>query len=171
MEYDVNLYKKIADFKINEVVTVTNRNGRKTTIHITNLTKLSWHELQLLSGGGSNKFGKMVYLYEKYKEKNINSDPRLVNVTNGEKLSESETNEISRYVKIFRNNNFENHTEINNYITENGIWDDFPTIRSINDHGEYKNIPGILPKYFEIVCSILKINGDKGAPLTRAIHY
>jgi hypothetical protein len=42
IDYDVSLYKEIANFSVNKVVQVSNRKGRKTTIHITNITQLSW---------------------------------------------------------------------------------------------------------------------------------
>lgn len=171
MEYDPQLYKKIANYRVNEVVTVTNRKGRRKTIHITNITQLSWQELQLLADGGKNRFGKMVFLYEKYKKQKISSDANIDSVTKGEKLNLSETDEITRYVGIFRRNDFKIHAQVNNYISEHEMWDEFSTIRSLNDHCEHKNIPGILPKYFEIICSILKINGENGKPLTKATHY
>jgi len=171
LEYDVELYKKIANFEVNEVVTVTNSKGRKKIIHITNITKLTWQELQLLVSDGSNNFSKKVLLYEKYKNRNNGSEQDMSKIFKGESLSSTETEEISQYIKIYRENRFKSHTQINNYITENDMWDEFPTIRSLNDHCEYENIPGILQKYFGIVSSILKINGDNGKPLTKATHY
>ena len=35
----------------------------------------------------------------------------------------------------------------------------------------YKEIEGIQPKYFEIVCNILKISGEKGLPLDSYKKY
>ncbi|OJA03805.1 hypothetical protein BGC33_00590, partial [Bathymodiolus thermophilus thioautotrophic gill symbiont] len=63
IEYDNNLYKEIANFKINEIVRVTNREGIMSDIHITNIIKLKWHELQLLISIGTDRFSKMVLLY------------------------------------------------------------------------------------------------------------
>lgn len=171
MEYDPALYRKIANFNVNEIVTVESSKGRRKTIHITNITKLSWQELQLLAGGGTNRFGKIVHLYEKYKKQNKDSGTCSDSATRGVKLNASETEEINLFISIFRRNGYENHTQVNNYITDNEMWSNFPTIRSLNDHCEHKNIPGILPRYFEILCSLLPINGEKGKPLTNATHY
>lgn len=63
-EYDLNLYKTIANFDLNEFVQVSSRKGGRRTIHITNITKLSWHELQFLVPNGSDMFSKMVLLYQ-----------------------------------------------------------------------------------------------------------
>ena len=48
IEYDVELYKEMANFKVNELVQVSNRKGQRNTIQITNITRLSWQQLQLL---------------------------------------------------------------------------------------------------------------------------
>jgi len=167
IDYDVNLYKKIANFSVNEVVQVSNRKGRRRSIPITNITKLSWEDLQSLVSVGSDKFSKMVFLYEEYSGKRQVS----ASVIKGKPLSADETDEINEYIKIFRENGCTKHYEVNEIITQNGIWDRFKTIRSLNDHGEYKEIAGIQPQYFEIVCSILKISGEKGLSLDSYKKY
>ncbi|HFG2180048.1 MULTISPECIES: hypothetical protein [Vibrio] len=161
IEYDVELYKKIANFKVNEVVQVCNRKGHRSTIHITNITKLSWQELQLLVASGSDRFSKMVYLYREYASKKEVSE----SVIRGKPISKSENEEINEYIRMFRDYNCTKHYEVNEIITERGDWDKFPTIRSLNDHGKHKEIPGIEPQYFEIVCNILKISGEGGLSL------
>lgn len=65
-EYDVNLYETIANFEANELVHVLNQSGRRSAIHVTNITKLSWNELQLLVPDGADMFSKMVLLYQEY---------------------------------------------------------------------------------------------------------
>ena len=70
IEYDDKLYREMAKFSINEIIQVTNRKGRKSTIHITNITKLSWHELQLMVDSGSDSFSKRVMIYREYSSKN-----------------------------------------------------------------------------------------------------
>lgn len=91
IDYDVNLYKKIANFNVNEVVQVSNRKGRRSIIHITNITKLSWEDLQLLVSAGSDKFSKMVFLYQEYSSKQQVS----ASVIRGKPLSANEANEIN----------------------------------------------------------------------------
>ena len=167
IDYDVALYKEIAQFPINEIVQVYNRKGRKHTIHITCISRLTWQELQLLMPEGADRFSKMVLLYQKYASSTASNSTQV----NGVLLSKSENEEINKYISVFRDQGFTKHTVVNNYITENSLWDEFKTIRSLNDHGKHHDIEGIQPKYFEIVCSILKISGEGGAPLDSYKRY
>ena len=160
IEYDAVLYKKIANLHLNEIVQVRNRKGRNFTIHITNLARLSWQELQLLSSAGEDRFSKMVALYEHY------STPRAEDiVVSRHRLSTEEIEEIQRYIEIYQTEGLCVHFQVNEYITSNDLWHKFPTIRSLNDHGEFKNIQGIQPEYFAIICHLLKISGENGRPL------
>ena len=172
IEYDVELYKKIAQLNLNEFVTTENRKGRKTTIYITNITNLSWRELQLLVGGGQDRFSKMVLLYNKYNGVSETESQKFQAQYKGEQLTTAESKEINDCIDIYRRNGFTKHHEINQFITDNKKWDDFPTIRSLNNHGEHKeNIEGILPKYYTIICKILGITGENGSPLYKSTHY
>ena len=166
-EYDPNVYRKIASFQVNEIVQVENRNGARTTIHVENITKLTWRELQLLMPEGIDKFSKMVLLYERYR----NSTPEAGHQVNGKKLSHQETEEVNAYVKIYRDNGFTMHFQVNEYISGNNLWAKFPNIRSLNDHGEFTEIPGIQPKYFEIACQLPGITGGDGRPLDAFRKY
>lgn len=139
IDYDPRLFKEIANFSINEIVQVQNRRGRRSTIHITNITKLSWHELQLLIADGSNKFSKMVLLYKQFSKGVPVAEVSQKRVA----LSPAETTEVNRYVAIFKEEGFSKHMQVNDYITKNGLWDEFKTIRSLNDHGKYTEIEGI----------------------------
>ncbi|WP_444994927.1 hypothetical protein [Aliikangiella sp. IMCC44359] len=167
IDYDVNLYREIANFNVNEAVQVSNRKGRTSTIHITNITRLSWQELQLLVSAGPDRFSKMVFLYREYSSKQQVSE----SVIRGKPLSKDESKEINEYIKIFREHGCTKHHEVNEIIAQSGGWDSFKTIRSLNDYGEHKEIEGIQPKYFEIVCNILKISGEKGLPLDSYKKY
>ena len=160
INYDASLYKKIANFEIDEIVQVKNRNGIESTIYIQNIIDLSWHDLQLLTQSGSDRFSKRVHLYQKYSSPN-NIKPK----------NEPELEEIKNCIKIYRSNDFKEHHQINNYISENNLWHQFPTIRSLNDHGPHKEIKGIQPKYFAIICQILKISGGNGLPLDSYKKY
>jgi len=73
--------------------------------------------------------------------------------------------EVSYYIRIFEDNFFENHHEVNQYITKDRDWEDFKNIRSYNNHGIHKNIRGIQPKFFYIVCRELGLKDFKGEPL------
>lgn len=165
-EYDPVLYRKIANLKVNEIVQVTNRKGHRSTIHITNIVKLSWHQLQLLVSGGSTKFEKQCLLYKEYSTKHQPNS-----VLKGMSLSQIESSEIQEYIDIFNENGFTKHTQVNDYITSNNLWGHFSTIRSLNDHGDYKDIEGIEPKYFEVVCHILNISGEGGISLDNFKKY
>ncbi len=82
-----------------------------------------------------------------------------------------ESMEIFNYMRDFKENFFQNLNELNNYITKNEEWEYYPTIRSLNTHGIHKDIPGIQPEYYKIVCRELKINGGTGKPLDNYKAY
>lgn len=86
-------------------------------------------------------------------------------------LSKAEMVQIKSYMAIYSEHNFKTQKATNNYITDTKRWDEFPDIRSLNDHGSYTNIPGILPKFYRITCEILKITKGHGAHLTKATKY
>jgi len=79
--------------------------------------------------------------------------------------------EIFNYIRCFNENFFQNLNELNNYITECDEWEYYPSIRSQNTHGHYKNVLGIQPKYYSIVCKELQINRGKGIPLDSYKRY
>lgn len=87
------------------------------------------------------------------------------------RLSIEEAKEVGQYIKIFKENDFKLHYEVNGFITKNGAWDSFPCIRSLNDYGKNTGIPGIQEKFFEIICEQLEIGGAGGHPLDKATPY
>ncbi len=161
IDYNPSLFKQIADLSVNDIVQVKNRKGIRKSIHITNIANLTWQQLQLLMPAGPDRFSKMFLLYQRYK---AHTPENTANVA-GTALTPIESREVQHYIQIFRENHFQEHTEVNNHITAGDMWDAFPTIRSLNDHGEYKHIPGIQPKYYEIICQLLSIWGNNGRPL------
>jgi hypothetical protein len=98
----------------------------------------------------------------KKKELMIISDIRE---SSKEELSDDVVNELADYIWIYSSKNFKKHWKVNEYISDKNIWDNFENIRSLNKHGEYDKVQGIEPKYFAIVCEVLSIDGDDGAPL------
>lgn len=86
-------------------------------------------------------------------------------------LTEDEIEQLLSYLWIFISENFEEHWQVNNYITEHDIWDEFTAIRSLNDHGHRQKIKGITPKHFAIACKVLDIDADDGAPLRDYLKY
>ena len=87
------------------------------------------------------------------------------------RLTKEEMTQIKSYMIIYSSNNFNTQKMTNNFITENNRWNEFPDIRSLNNHGQHTNIPGILPKFYRITCSILDIIEGGGAKLTKATKY
>lgn len=166
-EYDANLFRKIASLQLDEIIQVENRKGARTTIHVSNITKLSWRELQLLMPEGADRFSKMVLLFERH----CSAIAETAHQLRGQKLTLQETAEINAYVKIFRETGFTKHSQVNNYITDNKLWGIFPKIRSLNDHGRFTEVPGIQPKYFEIICQLSGIAGGNGLPLDAFRRY
>jgi hypothetical protein len=87
-------------------------------------------------------------------------------------ISPEEEREIELYIAFYKYNNCKEHHEVNTFISKYGLWDLFPIIRALNDHGAYKKgIKGISRKAFAEVCTRLNIKGDNGAPLDRSVHY
>ncbi|MBE8232090.1 MAG: hypothetical protein HAW67_00030 [Endozoicomonadaceae bacterium] len=103
--------------------------------------------------------------YEEIKKLNYTS------IQNEYDLTESEVFQIKKYMDIFTDNKFIEQKQTNNFITEKKCWNEFSDIRSMNDHGEHKNIPGILPKFYKITCEILKLTKGNGTQLTKATKY
>jgi hypothetical protein len=167
IDYDPSLYRQIANFPVNEIVRVANRKGRNRTIHITNIVKLSWLELQLLVPEGADRFSKMVILFNKLS----GTESLTSNGIKGESLSAAESCEVDEYIRIFKREGFSKHTEVNDFISKNELWNNFKTIRSLNDHGKFKEIEGIQPKYFEVICHILNISDEGGLPLDSYTKY
>lgn len=167
IEYDVHLYKKIASLNLNEIIQVRNGKGIEFTIHIQNITKLSWRELQLLVPEGVDSFTKRVLLFCKYISRDNSEEFQF----RGKNLTSIESKEINEYIKIYLKNSFSKHYEVNEYISENNLWDNFTTIRSLNKHADYEKIKGIEPEYFKIICQILNISGEGGSPLESYKKY
>lgn len=86
-------------------------------------------------------------------------------------LSNNEVEQIQGYMNIYNVHNFKSQKEANKFITNKIRWGEFPDIRSLNDHGAYKNVPSILPKFYRITCEILDITKGNGAPLIKATKY
>ena len=116
---------------------------------------------------GADRFSKMVLLFEQH----YNAVGGIAQPVPGQKLTPQETSEVNEYVRICRDNDYCAHPQVNNHITSNDLWSRFPTIRSLNDHGSFTGIPGIQPKYFEIVCQLLGISGGDGLPLDAFRKY
>ncbi|EOE7094672.1 hypothetical protein ACKTIW_002884 [Serratia marcescens] len=112
IDYDVNLYREIANFSVNKVVQVSNRESIKSTIHITNITQLSWQNLQLIVSSGSDRFSKMVFIYREYSQQRQTSE----SVIRGKPLSSNENKEINEYIKIYREHGCTKHYEVNEII-------------------------------------------------------
>ena len=86
-------------------------------------------------------------------------------------LSDIAWQQVKEYVSIYRDNSFTKHHEVNNYITNNGLWGRFTEMRSMNDHGNDKVVKGITRMYFRLICELLKITGEDGDPLINAEKY
>ena len=86
-------------------------------------------------------------------------------------LTTDQINQLLEYLWIFKSNDYSKHWEVNNHITENDQWDDFKSIRSLNDHGYKFKIRGIIPKYYAIACSVLDMSKGDGARLEDYERY
>jgi hypothetical protein len=104
------------------------------------------------------------------KSSSFNNTASLVALCRALNCSNEVIKELREWIKIYTEHSFKTQSEVNNYITNNHRWNEFPIIRSLNDHEECKNIPGIQEKYYAIVSRHLGLTG-KGRPLTRSRHY
>lgn len=86
-------------------------------------------------------------------------------------LSFDERYEICEWVKLYYKLGNPDHYEVNNYITNQKLWDSYMSIRSYNDHGHHKNILGITPRIFKAISEILGIKNCKGHHLTGSRQY
>lgn len=87
------------------------------------------------------------------------------------KLKPDERAQVLLYVWIFLDEDFQEHWEVNDYITDHDKWDEFPEIRSFNDHARANELRGITPRFFAIVCEILGLDDFPGSPLIRSRKY
>lgn len=88
-----------------------------------------------------------------------------------EVLSDLELSQLLKYIALFQAYKCDEHYEVNNIITNQGRWDEFFILRSLNDHGSGSWIRGIEPKYFAIICNVLEIDDAGGAPLISSKKY
>ena len=109
----------------------------------------------------SNKTGKIILQFEKVYGDDIKNE-----ISNNNAYKE-----IEAWIKIYKDNNFNLHYQVNNYISKHNIWDLFPTIRAHNDHGDGKVVNGILPQYYRKICIKLDIGGGQGDKLKESIPY
>lgn len=80
--------------------------------------------------------------------------------------------ECQKYYDLMEKYNFSDQAKMNNYLTREKEWDNFPSIRAINNHGNYTNIRGITPKAYAKVCELMKKNiSSGGQPLTSSKQY
>ncbi len=89
----------------------------------------------------------------------------------GYKLSSQEIDQLKKYMTIYIDHDFSEQKFANSYITKNELWHKFPDIRSLNEHGDHKDVPGILPRIYSITCEILDLTKGNGKPLTGFHKY
>ena len=86
-------------------------------------------------------------------------------------LTDEERREVEGYVEIFVTQEFKEHWQVNDWIGLFDSWDNFRSIRSINDHVVAKGLEGIHPRFFAIVCELLDIHKFDGSPLIKSTKY
>lgn len=71
------------------------------------------------------------------------------------RLPMPKVNQLAEYIWLFRHLKFKKHWQVNEYIDENDLWDDFDELRSKNTHANGSVVDGIAPPYFAIVAEIM----------------
>lgn len=91
----------------------------------------------------------------------------LHGIFKGERLPREVVDEITHYISIYRTQKFSKHYEINNWITQNDLWEQFRNIRSLNHHVGGVVVKGIRETYFKITCRLLAISDEGGSRLEK----
>lgn len=86
-------------------------------------------------------------------------------------FNDEEWTEIVRYCAWMRELSYSDQIQLNNHITRNHQWRNFPAIRALNDHGYGSKIEGIVPKAYRAVCEILNLQRGSGTPLIHSERY
>ncbi len=80
--------------------------------------------------------------------------------------------ECEKYYEMMQSYGFRDQGKMNNYISQNNLWNKFPTIRAYNTHGDIGNIKGITPKAYAKVCRLLgRSMSTNGRPLIDSKRY
>lgn len=108
---------------------------------------------------------------EHYTVENVISNDEEIKLKREYRLTDLAWKQVIEYVLIYKNKSFQEHHEVNNYITNNNLWGNFTEMRSMNDHGSNKIVHGITDKYYSLICNILKITGGNGDPLIKSEKY
>jgi hypothetical protein len=116
-----------------------------------------------------NDNGYIIKKKSNYLDKNIKF---IVDITVLEEITDitdTELKEIINYISIFLSNRFDKLYEVNHFISKHNKWDDFSSIRSKNDYDSvYKEIDGILPKFFSIASKLLLTDSTSTKKLDKA---
>lgn len=86
-------------------------------------------------------------------------------------LTNDEIEQLLNYLWIFKTQDCSAHYEVNQYISNNDLWEDFSELRSLNDHGYRKRIRGIAPHFYAIACGAMNMAKGDGQPLEDYERY
>ena len=86
-------------------------------------------------------------------------------------LTNDEIEQLLNYLWIFKTQDCSAHYEVNQYISNNDLWEDFSELRSLNDHGYRKRIKGITPDFYAIACGAMNMAKGDGQPLEDYERY
>ncbi|MBY0446784.1 MAG: hypothetical protein K2Q15_16435 [Burkholderiales bacterium] len=79
--------------------------------------------------------------------------------------------EVLKWVNVFNDGRCTYQKDANEIITRENRWNEFPNLRSLNDHGMHKRVPGIESNYYSLFCYLLGCGGAGGAPLEASHKY
>ncbi|EKR4921503.1 hypothetical protein GVH93_20410 [Escherichia coli] len=160
-QYDAKLYRKMATMTVNEIF-IKNKYPNDYIVHFQKITDLGWPDLQQFISNGINRFDKLCILYDA-----LLNDSASWDFFKGERLPREVVDEITHYMSIYHTQKFSKHYEINNWITQNDLWERFRNIRSINHHVGGVVVKGIRETYFKITCRLLAISDEGGSRLEK----
>ena len=151
----------MATTPVNEIF-IKNKCPKDYIVHFQKITDLDWPDLQQFISNGINRFDKLCILYDA-----LLNDSASWNFFKGERLPREVVDEIIHYMSIYHTQKFSKHYEINNWITQNDLWERFRNIRSLNHHVGVVIVKGIRETYFKITCRLLAISDEGGSRLEK----
>lgn len=101
----------------------------------------------------------------------VKLSPEQIRSRYADGYSDDAWGEIISYVALMNRLGIRDQGKCNEYITRAGLWDEYPNIRAMNDHGYGREIEGITRSAYSLVCKLINLKNGFGAPLLQSRKY
>ena len=85
--------------------------------------------------------------------------------------SDEAWSQIMSYAALMKDLGIRDQGKCNEHITRANLWHTFPNIRAMNDHGYGREIEGITRTAYRLVCELINLQSNFGAPLLHSRKY